>query len=188
LHGLPSREAQQRGGELELFLQRLVDLFDLDPRLTYSLEYEQIDGAGPWPLRHRIVGSRCEDRCDTDLILGAPEYAVWSRGIRDSDVIHHSDRGSNGYPSVGSGRAPRTSSVVASTRGSGNAFDNAMAERFSPALTEAIVHRQDWPPHELGMTALSLIEGFRNTLRHNSRLDTPSPLRTAARDLDRGPS
>ncbi|WP_433299209.1 DDE-type integrase/transposase/recombinase [Pseudonocardia sp. CA-142604] len=44
---------------------------------------------------NRIVGWRCSDCCDTDLILGALEYAVWSRGIRDGQVVHHSDRGSN---------------------------------------------------------------------------------------------
>ena len=31
---------------------------------------------------NRIVGWRCSDRCDTDLILGALEYAVWTRKRR----------------------------------------------------------------------------------------------------------
>jgi transposase InsO family protein len=44
---------------------------------------------------NRIVGWRCSDRCDTDLIFGALEYAVWSRDVRDGQVVHHSDRGSN---------------------------------------------------------------------------------------------
>ncbi|MFI7219956.1 IS3 family transposase [Micromonospora maritima] len=43
-----------------------------------------------------IVGWRCSDRCDTDLILGALEYGIWSRDVRDGQLIHHSDRGSNG--------------------------------------------------------------------------------------------
>jgi putative transposase len=54
-------------------------------------------------VSNRTVGRRCSDRCDTDLILGALEYAVWSRGIRDGQVVHHSDRGSN-YTSLRSGQ------------------------------------------------------------------------------------
>ncbi len=30
---------------------------------------------------NRIVGWRCSDRCDTDLVLGALEYAIWTRNI-----------------------------------------------------------------------------------------------------------
>jgi hypothetical protein len=44
----------------------------------------------------RIVGWKTSNRCDTDLILAALEYGIWSRDVRDGDLIHHSDRGSNG--------------------------------------------------------------------------------------------
>jgi transposase InsO family protein len=45
----------------------------------------------------RIVGWKASDRADTDLVLGALEYAIWGRGL-DSDpaqprLIHHADRG-----------------------------------------------------------------------------------------------
>jgi transposase InsO family protein len=48
----------------------------------------------------RIVGWKASDRADTDLVLGALEYALWGRGL-DSDpaqrrLIHHSDRGAQG--------------------------------------------------------------------------------------------
>ena len=43
----------------------------------------------------RIVGWKTSDRCDTDLILAALEYGIWSRDVRDGQLIHHSDRGSN---------------------------------------------------------------------------------------------
>ncbi|WP_174188583.1 DDE-type integrase/transposase/recombinase [Nocardia barduliensis] len=46
---------------------------------------------------NRIVGWNTSDRCDTELILGALEYAVWSRDLRDGGPVHHSDRGST-YP------------------------------------------------------------------------------------------
>ncbi|MEV0155790.1 DDE-type integrase/transposase/recombinase [Micromonospora sp. NPDC050686] len=41
----------------------------------------------------RIVGWKTSDRCDTDLILAALEYGIWSRDVRDGQSIHHSDRG-----------------------------------------------------------------------------------------------
>src|SRR2546429_6826713 len=44
---------------------------------------------------NRIVGWKTSDRCDTDLILAALEYGIWSRDVRDQQLIHHSDRGSN---------------------------------------------------------------------------------------------
>ena len=42
---------------------------------------------------NRIVGWRCSDRCDTDLVLGAVEYAIWTRDVHDGQLIHHSDKG-----------------------------------------------------------------------------------------------
>ncbi|MBF6254042.1 DDE-type integrase/transposase/recombinase [Nocardia farcinica] len=42
----------------------------------------------------RIVGWKTSDRCDTESVSGALEFAVWSRNIRDGELIHHSDRGS----------------------------------------------------------------------------------------------
>ncbi|MBT0774331.1 IS3 family transposase, partial [Kineosporia sp. J2-2] len=41
----------------------------------------------------RIVGWKTSDRCDTDLVLGAFEYAMWTRQA-SAGLIHHSDRGS----------------------------------------------------------------------------------------------
>ncbi|MER7475535.1 DDE-type integrase/transposase/recombinase [Micromonospora sp. NPDC000018] len=48
----------------------------------------------------RIVGWKTSDRCDTDLILAALEYGIWSRDVRDGQLIHHSDRGSTTRPSA----------------------------------------------------------------------------------------
>jgi putative transposase len=42
---------------------------------------------------NRIVGWRCSDRCDTDRILGALEYGIWTRDVREGELIHHSDKG-----------------------------------------------------------------------------------------------
>jgi putative transposase len=48
----------------------------------------------------RIVGWKTSDRADTDLVLGALEYAVWGRGLDGTlgqpRLVHHSDRGAQG--------------------------------------------------------------------------------------------
>jgi transposase InsO family protein len=53
----------------------------------------------------RIVGWKASDRADTDLVLGALEYALWGRGL-DGDpaqrrLIHHSDSESVGAGAPG---------------------------------------------------------------------------------------
>ena len=36
---------------------------------------------------NRIVGWKTSDRCNTDLVLGALEYGIWSRDIRPSSAV-----------------------------------------------------------------------------------------------------
>jgi putative transposase len=71
---------------------------------------------------NRIVGWRCSDRCDTDLILGALEYAVWTRDVRDGHVIHHSDRGSN-YTSLRFSQRLGDHGILASMGSVGDSYD-----------------------------------------------------------------
>jgi hypothetical protein len=49
-----------------------------------------------WPTLHELLpADGARTAAAPDLILGALEYAVWTRNIGDQEVIHHSDRGSN---------------------------------------------------------------------------------------------
>ncbi|MFQ6398551.1 hypothetical protein ACLMAJ_34580 [Nocardia sp. KC 131] len=43
-------------------------------------------------ISDRIVGWKTSDRCGTDLVLGALEYAVWSRDVGDGQLVRYSDR------------------------------------------------------------------------------------------------
>ncbi|WP_406063119.1 hypothetical protein [Micromonospora sp. NBC_00860] len=55
----------------------------------------------------RIVGWKTSDRCDTDLILAALEYGIWSRDVRDGQLIHHRsvmDAGRSGCITLGARR------------------------------------------------------------------------------------
>jgi transposase InsO family protein len=57
---------------------------------------------------NRIVGWKTSHRCDTDLILAALEYGIWSHDVRDQQLIHHSDRGSpSTSPSVTPSASPK---------------------------------------------------------------------------------
>jgi putative transposase len=64
---------------------------------------------------NRIVGWRCSDRCDTDLILGALEHAVWTRNVHADQIVHHSDRGSN-YTSPRFGQRLDYHGIISSSR------------------------------------------------------------------------
>jgi putative transposase len=41
----------------------------------------------------RIVGWKASDRADTQLVLGALEYALWSRKVERDRLVFHSDHG-----------------------------------------------------------------------------------------------
>jgi hypothetical protein len=51
-------DAQQRGLDFETFLYKIFALFDLEPRLKYSLEYEQIDGAMSFDTDDYIIEAK----------------------------------------------------------------------------------------------------------------------------------
>ena len=93
---------------------------------------------------NRIVGWRCSDRYHTDLILGALEYAVWTRDICDDTVVHHPDRGTS-YTSLRFSQRLSDHRVLASMRSVGDSYDNALMENFFSTLnTERIQARLSW--------------------------------------------
>jgi putative transposase len=42
---------------------------------------------------NKVVGWRSGPRADTDVVISALDYAIWSRDVRDGQLIHHSDKG-----------------------------------------------------------------------------------------------
>ncbi|MBW0130628.1 IS3 family transposase [Pseudonocardia oceani] len=124
---------------------------------------------------NRIVGWRCSDRCDTDLILGALEYAAWSRGIRNGQVVHHSDRGSN-YTSLRFGQRLDDHGILASMGSVGDSYDNALMENFFSTLKTELVYRRSWRTRDEAENALfAYIDGWYNTQRIQARLGWRSP-------------
>ena len=125
----------------------------------------------------RIVGWKTPDRCDTDLVLGAFEYAVWSRqdGRGLKDLIHHSDHGSN-YTSFRFGQTLSDLDVSASMGSVGDSYDNALMENFFSTLKTELVYRTAWRTREAAENALFVyIDGWYNPHRIQRRLDYLSP-------------
>jgi putative transposase len=83
----------------------------------------------------RIVGWKSSDRADTDLVLGALEYAIWGRDLHadpDPDqrrLIHHSDKGAQ-YTAIRFTQRLADVGIAASTGSIGDSYDNALAENF----------------------------------------------------------
>jgi putative transposase len=124
---------------------------------------------------NRIVGWRCSDRCDTDLILGALEYAIWTRNVGDGQVIHHSDRGSN-YTSFRFSQHLDDHGILASMGSVGDSYDNALMENFFSTLKTELVYRKSWRTREEAENALfAYIDGWYNTERIQARLGWRSP-------------
>jgi putative transposase len=42
---------------------------------------------------NKVVGWDSGPRATTELVISALDYAIWSRNIRDGELIHHSDKG-----------------------------------------------------------------------------------------------
>lgn len=89
---------------------------------------------------NRIVGWKTSDRCNTDLVLGALEYGIWSRDVRDGQLIHHSDRGST-YTSIKFSERLADNGILPSMGSVGDSYDNALMENFFSALKIELVYR-----------------------------------------------
>ncbi|MEO3745311.1 hypothetical protein [Plantactinospora sp. B5E13] len=88
-------------------------------------------------------GWKTSDRCDTDLILVALGYGIWSRDVRDGQLIHHSDRASN-YTSFRCAERLQDDGILPSMGSVGGSFDNALMENFWSTLKIELVYRTSW--------------------------------------------
>jgi transposase InsO family protein len=123
----------------------------------------------------RIVGWKTSDRCDTDLILAALEYGIWSRDVRDGQLIHHSDRGSN-YTSFRFSERLQDNGILPSMGSVGDSFDNALMENFWSTLKIELVYRTSWRTRDEAENAIfTYIDTWYNTRRIQKQLGYLSP-------------
>lgn len=121
----------------------------------------------------RIVGWAMSPDLRTRLVLDALDMAVTTR--KPSDVIHHSDQGSQ-YTSVAFGSRCREAGVRPSTGSVGDAYDNAMCESFFATLECELLDRHRFRSHaQARMAVFHFIEGFYNPSRRHSAIGYLSP-------------
>ncbi|MFD9737588.1 transposase [Umezawaea sp. NPDC059074] len=102
---------------------------------------------------NRIVGRKSGDRCDTDLVLGALDYAIWSRNVCDGKLIHHSDRGST-YTSIRFSERLADNRILPSMGSVNDSYDNALMENFFSTLKIELVYRNSWRTRDQAENAL----------------------------------
>ncbi len=109
---------------------------------------------------NRIVGWKTSDRCDTDLILAALEYGIWSRNVRDGQLVHHSDKGSN-YTSFRFAQRLADNGILPSMGTTGDSYDNALMENFWSTLKIELVYRNAWRTRDEAENAIFIyIDGW----------------------------
>jgi putative transposase len=122
----------------------------------------------------RIVGWAMETHLRTELVLAALEMALGQR--KPSNVIHHSDQGSQ-YTSLAFGGRCREAGVRPSMGSVGDAYDNAMCESFFATLEcELLTRRRLTSQAEARRAVFSYIEGWYNPARRHSGIRYLSPI------------
>jgi putative transposase len=115
-----------------------------------------------------------ETHLRTELVLAALDMAISQR--KPSDVIHHSDQGSQ-YTALAFGGRCREAGVRPSMGSVGNAYDNAMCESFFATLEcELLARRRSTSQAEARMAVFSYIEGWYNPARRHSGIGYLSPI------------
>jgi len=123
----------------------------------------------------------------TQLVLDAMNMAIGQR--KPSDVIHHSDQGSQ-YTSVAFGLRCKEAGVRPSMGSVGDAYDNALAiglEPMAPSMArcesffatlecELLDRRKFRTKAEARMAVFEFIEGWYNPGRRHSALGYLSPI------------
>jgi putative transposase len=122
----------------------------------------------------RIVGWAIGEQLTAELVLAALNMAITQR--RPSEVIHHSDRGSQ-YTSVAVGQRCAKMGVRLSMGSVGDAYDNAMAESFFASLECELIDRRSFKTKaEARLALFTYIEGWYNPRRRHSALGRISPI------------
>jgi putative transposase len=124
---------------------------------------------------NRVVGWKTSNRADTDLVLGALDYALWSRDVRQGALVHHSDKGCQ-YTAIRFTQRLIDAGIAPSTGTVGDSYDNALAENLWSTIKIELVYRSSWRTRDEADQALfRYIDGWYNPRRIQARLGGLSP-------------
>ncbi len=122
----------------------------------------------------RVVGWATSESNDRELALRALNQALRARRPRRG-LVHHTDRGSP-YASDDYRRVLATHAIVASMSGTGDCYDNAVAESFFATLKAEHVDHEDFATPEAGTASLGDYIDFYNCSRRHSHVGYVSPI------------
>ncbi len=122
----------------------------------------------------KVIGWSLREDLRAELVTDAIEMAV-ARRRPESDLVHHSDRGSQ-YVSLAFGERCREAGIDLSMTQGGSPLDNAVAESFFATLKREQVDRYSWPTRsDLRVAIFEWIEVFYNRQRLHSTLNYATP-------------
>ncbi len=123
----------------------------------------------------RIVGWAMATHLRTELVIEATNMALRQR--RPTDVIHHSDQGSQ-YTSIAFGLRCKAAGVRPSMGTVGDCYDNAMCESFFATLECELLDRSKFKNQvEARTSVFEFIEGWYNPHRRHSSIGYESPVK-----------
>ena len=122
-----------------------------------------------------VVGWSMAATMTSRLVVDALEMAVARRPEGSSDLVAHSDRGSQ-YASEHYQRRLEEERIVCSMSRRGNCWDNAPMESFFASLKKELVHDEDYATREQATASIfEYIEAFYNRVRRHSSLGYVAP-------------
>ena len=123
----------------------------------------------------RVVGWKASDRADTELVLGALEYALWSRNVERERLIFHSDHGAQ-YTAIRFTQRLEDAGARPSMGSVGDSYDNALAENFFSSLKVERIYRTTYRTREEAeLDLVRWIDGWYNPRRIQRELGWLSP-------------
>jgi putative transposase len=122
-----------------------------------------------------IVGWSMDATMTSRLVVDALEMALARRLRGSSDLVAHSDRGSQ-YASEHYQRRLGEERIACSMSRRGNCWDNAPMESFFASLKKELVHDEDYATRaEAKASIFEYIEAFYNRVRRHSSLGYVAP-------------
>jgi putative transposase len=123
----------------------------------------------------QIIGWSMSKRMTDELSRTALQMAVRKRLPASSELMHHSDRGSQ-YTSENYQQILERYEIKVSMSGTGNCYDNAPMESFFSLLKTELVHHQRYMTRQEAKTSIfDYIEVFYNRHRVHSAIEYKTP-------------
>ena len=122
----------------------------------------------------KIVGMAMSDRLKKEVVMSALNQALARRKVSGS-LMHHSDKGCQ-YTSSLFQDLLKKRGITCSMSGTGNCFDNAVAESFFHTLKTEYIYFETYETREQAKQSIfEYVEVFYNNQRRHSFLNYVSP-------------